>query len=397
MSDLAKFRAEARAWIEENCPTSCRGENSFLPDMVWGGRRQTFEHDDVKLWLDRLIEKGWTVPTWPQEYGGAGLTDAERDIVLQEMSAAGTRSPLFSFGIAMLAPALMEFASEEQKLKFLPPIARGEIRWCQGYSEPGAGSDLASLQTRAVKEGDEYIVNGQKIWTSDANLSDWIFCLVRTEPQASKHEGISFLLIDMETPGVSTSPIELISGASPFCQTFFEDVRVPTSHLIGEENKGWTVAKRLLQHERGMLSAYTRGARINPTEQITKFARRELGDADGRLTDQAVRDELTQLAFDRLCYEATLQRTMDAAEAGKGMGPESSMFKLYLSELGQREADLRQRIAGRHALVWQGEDCPPQEKELTRGWLYNQASTILGGTSEIQLNIIAKRVLGLPD
>ena len=262
----------------------------------------------------------------------------------------------------------------------------------------GAGSDLASLQCRAVRDGDHYVVNGQKIWTSDANLSDWIFCLVRTEPQAPKHEGISFLLIDMESNGVSTSPIELISGASPFCQTFFEEVRVPADQLVSKENEGWTVAKRLLQHERSMLSSSTgTSPRQNPTDAIIKTAQNVFGSHETPLPDASVRNELAQLAFDRMCYEATLQRTMDAAQAGRGMGPESSMFKLYLSELGQREADLRQRIVGTDALLWDGEDLPDREKEITRGWLYNQASTILGGTSEVQLNIISKRVLGLPD
>jgi alkylation response protein AidB-like acyl-CoA dehydrogenase len=291
----------------------------------------------------------------------------------------------------------MEFATEEQKREHLPRIARGEIRWCQGYSEPGAGSDLAGLQTRAVRDGDQYVVNGQKIWTSDANVSDWIFCLVRTDPKAPKHEGISFLLIDMATEGVSTSPIELISGASPFCQTFFDDVRVPVSNRIGEENQGWTIAKRLLQHERSMLSEGGRAARQDTRKTLVQEARAAMDAAEGPLPDAAVRDEIVQFEMDRRCYEATLQRTMEAAKAGRGMGPESSMFKLYLSEMNQRASDLRQRIVGHDSLVWSGEDCPPAELQITREWLYGKASTILGGTSEIQLNIIAKRVLGLPD
>jgi acyl-CoA dehydrogenase len=397
MTDLDTFRAETRDWLEANCPANCRAPNSVMPDVVWGGRRQTFDNDDVKLWLDRLIEKGWTVPTWAVEYGGAGL-DADQDRILkEEMRAVGTRSPLFSFGMAMLAPALMEFATEEQKREHLPGIARGEIRWCQGYSEPGAGSDLAGLQTKAVRDGDHYVINGQKVWTSDADVSDWIFALVRTDPAAPKHEGISFILIDMETPGVSVSPIELISGSSPFCETFFEDVRVPAGNRVGEENKGWTVAKRLLQHERTMLSENTAGTRRGPAETLVDVARRSLRAADGELPDSGVRAEIAQFDMDRMCYGATLRRTTDAAKAGRGMGPEGSMFKLYLSEMNQRGSDLRQQLTGDEALVWEGEDVSAREQEMTRGWLYGKASTILGGTSEIQLNIIAKRVLGLPD
>ena len=397
MADLETFRAEVRQWLGETCPPTCQGKGSVLPDMVWGGRRQTWGHPDAKLWFDRLVEKGYTVPTWPKDYGGAGLSPAENKVLQEEMARIGTRSMLFNFGIAMLAPALMEFATEEQKRLHLTRIARGEIRWCQGYSEPGAGSDLASLRTRAVRDGDDYVVNGQKIWTSDANVSDWIFCLVRTDPAAPKHLGISFLLIDMESPGISTSPIELISGSSPFCQTFFDNVRVPVSQRVHTENRGWDVAKALLLHERTMLADGGRGsAGGSARKSLLQVARETMAAPEGRLPDAATRDELVQWEMDRVCYEATLKRTMDAAKAGKGMGPEGSMFKLYLSEMGQRGADLRQRMAGHEALVWTGDDCPDEERQITREWLYGKASTILGGTSEIQLNIISKRVLGLP-
>ncbi len=396
MADLQAFRRDVRQWLEANCPDSCRQPDSVLPDVVWGGRRQTFEHEDVKTWLDLLIEKGWTVPSWPVAYGGAGLSKEEEKALRDEMHQFGTRSPLFSFGIGMLGPALMEFASEEQKREHLPRIARGEIRWCQGYSEPGAGSDLASLQCRAVRDGDHYVVNGQKIWTSDADVSDWIFCLVRTNTEVPKHDGISFLLIDMESEGVSTSPIELISGSSPFCQTFFDNVRVPVANRVGEENKGWTIAKRLLQHERSMLSEGG-GSGASRRKSLLQVAREAMNAPEGRLPDAGLRDEMVQFEMDRLCYGATLQRTMDAAKAGRGMGPESSIFKLYLSEMNQRGSDLRQRVVGHDTLVWDGEDCPEAELQTTREWLYGKAATILGGTSEIQLNIIAKRVLGLPD
>jgi alkylation response protein AidB-like acyl-CoA dehydrogenase len=395
VADLSSFQSEIRAWLEANCPASMRTPAPGLKENVWGGRRSGFPSEDARIWLERCVERGFTVPEWPTAYGGAGLSKEEARALRKEMKALGCRAPLFNYGISMLAPVLFEYGSEEQKREHLPPIARGEIRWCQGYSEPGAGSDLANVQCRAVRDGDDYVVNGQKIWTSDADFSDWIFCLVRTDPDAPKHDGISFLLIDMESPGISVSPIPLISGASPFCQTFFDDVRVPARHLIGQENGGWTLAKRLLQHERAMLSDGTAGG--GKRESLVDVARRALGAPSGPLPDATLRDELVQLQMDRLCYRATIQRSTDAARAGQGMGPETSMFKLYLSEMGQRSSDWRQRVVGAEGLGWDGDAFSEDELKITRDWLYGKASTILGGTSEIQLNIIAKRVLGLPD
>lgn len=397
MSD-AVFKENVRAWLEVHCPPTCRGKDNILPDIIWGGREFTYDHPDVEKWMNALIGKGWTVPAWPAEYGGGGLSADEVQVLKEEMSAIGTYSPLFSYGMSMLGPALLEYATEEQKREHLPKIASGEIRWCQGYSEPGAGSDLASLQCRAVREGDSYIVTGQKIWTSTADKSDWIFCLVRTDTQAPKHEGISFLLIDMASPGVSTRPIELISGASPFCETFFDEVRVPVANRIHEENKGWTVAKALLQHERTMLSASNRRSKVAaPGRGLLEVAREALRTPDGALPDDSLRAEIARLQMDRFCYETLHQKNVEAREAGHGMGPEGSMFKLYLSELNQRTSDLRQKLNGSDSLVWDGDGIDEKEIATTREWLYGKAATILGGTSEIQLNIIAKRVLGLPD
>jgi len=397
MSD-AVFKENVRAWLEVHCPPTCRGKDNILPDIIWGGREFTYDHPDVEKWMNALIGKGWTVPAWPAEYGGGGLSADEVQVLKEEMSAIGTYSPLFSYGMSMLGPALLEYATEEQKREHLPKIASGEIRWCQGYSEPGAGSDLASLQCRAVREGDSYIVTGQKIWTSTADKSDWIFCLVRTDTQAPKHEGISFLLIDMASPGVSTRPIELISGASPFCETFFDEVRVPVANRIHEENRGWTVAKALLQHERTMLSASNRRSKVAaPGRGLLEVAREALRTPDGALPDDSLRAEIARLQMDRLCYETLHQKNVEAREAGHGMGPEGSMFKLYLSELNQRTSDLRQKLNGSDSLVWDGDGIDEKEIATTREWLYGKAATILGGTSEIQLNIIAKRVLGLPD
>ncbi len=392
------FRNQVRAWLDDHCPPTCRGKDSILPDIVWGGRQFTYSHPDVERWVKALVEQGWTVPSWPAAYGGAGLSAEEVQVLHEEMSAIGTYSPLFSYGMSMLGPALLEYATEEQKRTHLPKIASGEIRWCQGYSEPGAGSDLASLQCSAVRDGDDYIVTGQKIWTSTADKSDWIFCLVRTDTHAPKHEGISFLLIDMASPGVSTRPIELISGASPFCETFFDDVRVPVENRIHEENKGWTVAKALLQHERTMLSASNRRSKLSvPGRGLLEVARDSLRTPEGSLPDDTLRAEIAQVQMDRLCYETLHQKNTEAREAGHGMGPEGSMFKLYLSELNQRTSDLRQRLNGSDSLVWNGDGIDEKEISITREWLYGKAATILGGTSEVQLNIIAKRVLGLPD
>ena len=282
MSSLDSFRAETRAWLEDNCPNSMR---TPMPDSerVWGGRQPTFANPDAKLWLDRMAARGWTVPTWPAEYGGGGLSREQAVVLGEEMSRLNCRSPLFSFGISMLGPVLLKYGTPDQKAQHIPPIVRGETRWCQGYSEPGAGSDLAGLQTRAEDKGDFFLINGQKVWTSYADKADWIFCLVRTDTSV-KHGGISFVLFDMQSPGVETRPITLPSGASVFCATFFTDVEVPKGNLVGELNQGWTIAKELLQHERGMISQIGRaiGGNVPPVEVMAK---KYLGDENGRISE----------------------------------------------------------------------------------------------------------------
>jgi len=309
----------------------------------------------------------------------------------------------------LLAPVLLEFANDDQKRRFLPDIANGRVNWCQGYSEPGAGSDLAGLQTRAVLDGDEYVINGSKIWTTSAHLADWIFCLVRTDPDASKHEGISFLLFDMKSPGVSTSPIRLISGQSDFSQIFFDDVRAKAENLVGARNAGWTIAKRLLQHERSGLSGMMGGGapprkskagrRPVPSFHATADAAVPyLGrDAEGRLADAAIRHRVVQLEMDNLCFGLTMKRSGEAAKAGRDPGYAVSMAKYYASELNKRRQELTVSVMGSQALGWEGEGFSPAELAQTRGWLRSKGNSIEGGTSEIQLNLIAKRVLGLPD
>ena len=393
MEQLDQFREDTHSWLEENCPASMRMAMTGDDDVCWGGRKFSYQSDEQKLWLDRMAEKGWTVPQWPNEYGGAGLSRSENKILQQEMSRLGCRSPLTSFGIMMLAPAMMKYASEGQKRENLPKIARGEIRWCQGYSEPGAGSDLASLQTSAVDKGDYYLVNGSKIWTSYANLADWIFCLVRTNPKVSKRDGISFLLFDMTSEGVSTAPIKLLSGASPFCQTFFDNVKVPKENLVSELNKGWTVAKYLLQHERNMAASMGR-SRTGKKKPIEEVALETLGKVEGKLADPVLRQKLARFQIREQAFTLTMQRVGDEMKAGADPGPASSVLKYYGSETNKERQELNLAIRGMDSLGWEGEVF--DEGRVARSWLRSKANSIEGGTSEIQLNIIAKRVLGLP-
>ncbi len=397
MSELKNFRTEVRAWLEENCPPSMRTPMSEA-ETVWGGRREPFVNPDSRLWLERMAAKGWTVPTWPTAYGGGGLSAEENRVLQQELSAIKARSPLQSFGIWMLGPVLLEFGSEEQKLEHLPKIARGEIRWCQGYSEPGAGSDLAGLQTKAEDKGDYYLVNGSKVWTSYADKADWIFCLVRTEPQAPKHEGISFLLFDMESEGVSVTPIKLISGNSPFCQTFFDNVKAEKTNLIGEKNKGWTIAKRLLQHERQMISGIGGNSALGGSgERLEDIAKHYLGaDRNGNIDDPTLRDAICQHRMNDKAFQLTLARAAEEARAGNNNGFLTSMFKYYGSEQNKRKFELLLDIMGTQGLGWEGEGFSDDELRATRAWLRSKANSIEGGTSEVQLNVIAKRVLGLP-
>jgi acyl-CoA dehydrogenase len=378
------FRDEVRRWLEQSCPPSLRTPPPDGDDGVWGGRRSPPPSPDERAWLDRMAGRGWTAPTWPREYGGGGLSPEQAQILREEMARLGCRAPLKSLGLWMLGPVLLEYGTEEQKREHIPRIVRGEARWCQGYSEPDAGSDLAGLRTRAVLEGDTYVVDGRKIWTSHAHLADWMFCLVRTDPEAPKHQGISFLLIDMATTGISVRPIRLISGASPFCETLFEGVRVPARNLVGVPNHGWEVAKAVLVHERTLISAM-RDARSNEGDSPAAIAR-----AYGALEDPVTRDRVARLEIDLLANRLTMQRA-------SGGGPLSSALKLYGTEVSKRRYELLVELLGYQGLGAGGDGFDAKELHRTRGWLRSRASSIEGGTSEIQLNIIAKRVLGLPD
>jgi alkylation response protein AidB-like acyl-CoA dehydrogenase len=367
-------------------------------ETVWGGRREQFINPDSRVWLERMAERGWTAPTWPTAYAGGGLTSEENRVLQEELRNINARPALQSFGIWMLGPALLEFASEEQKLEYLPKIIRGEIRWCQGYSEPSYGSDLAGLQTRAEDKGDYYLVNGAKIWTSFADEADWIFCLVRTNPDVPKHEGISFLLFDMASEGVSTSPIELISGSSPFCQTFFDDVKVPKANLVGELNNGWTIAKRLLQHERQMVAGIGGVSALGGTgRRLEDVAKRYVGEAEGRIADNALRSGITEHRINDRAFQLTMARSAEEARTGASNGHLASMLKYFGTEQNKRKYELMLESMGSLGLGWGGDAFSDRELTTTKQWLRSKANSIEGGTSEVQLNVIAKRVLGLPD
>jgi len=390
VANLEEFRQQTRAWLEENCPASMRKPIKSDKDQCWGGRNWVFENDEQRLWLERMAARGWTAPQWPKEYGGGGLSREEAKILKQEMARIVARRPLESFGIDMLGPALFKFASEEQKQRYIPEIIRGEIRWCQGYSEPNAGSDLASLQMRAEDKGDHYLVNGSKVWTSYADKSDWIFCLVRTDFDAPKHQGISFLLFDMESPGVSTNLIKLISGKSPFCETVCENVEVPKENLVGELNKGWDIAKYLLTHEREMIGGF--GLSRAGAKTLGQTATQAIGTKDGRLADAGIRSGLAAFEIDEMAFALTIERVIDEAKAGQGTGAASSLLKLYGTELNKERNELLMSIGGSGALAWGVEN----EETRAQHWLRSKGNSIEGGTSEIQLNIIAKRILGMP-
>ena len=392
MRDLEDFRSEVRDWLETHCPPEVRGPTASEDATIWGGRKAVFATPAHKAWMETMGAKGWTAPEWPSEYGGGGLSREEAKVLASELRRIQAQPALLSFGIWMLGPALLKFGTEEQKKRFLPEIVRGEIRWCQGYSEPGAGSDLAGLQTRAVDQGDHWIVNGQKVWTSYADKADWIFCLVRTDAEAPKHLGISLVLFDMETPGVSTRPITLISGKSPFCETFFDDVRVEKDNLVGTLNRGWDVAKYLLAHERTMIGAM---GEIGGGRPLGQVATGSIGtDDEGRLDDTMLRARIAELEVDAAAFRLALERTGDQMKAGQAHPAIASMLKYYGSELNKRRHELLMAAGGIDALEWEGERS--HEGAAARDWLRTKANSIEGGTSEIQLNIIAKHLLQLP-
>jgi alkylation response protein AidB-like acyl-CoA dehydrogenase len=385
------FRIKTRKWLEKNCPMSMRGKTDDIKELFWGGENTSFTSEDQKKWFEAMYHKGWIAPQWEQKYGGGGLSILENKILLQEMSRLKCKQPLISFGISMLGPALLKFGNENQKDKYLNEITNGKIRWAQGYSEPNAGSDLAGLQCKAEDMGDHYLINGSKIWTSYGDMGDWIFCLVRTDFEVKKQMGISFLLIDMKSEGVMTRAIKLISGKSPFTETFFDDVKVPKENLVGELNKGWTIAKYLLTHERQMIGGMGGDdEKFNPRE----IALESFDLKDGILPNPILRNELSEYEMDDKIFSMTIERAMDEAKAGNESGAASSLFKYYGTELNQQRMELIMSLTGSSELIMDSEK--NKNGYIAAKFLRSKGNTIEGGTSEVQLNIISKNILGLP-
>ena len=388
--ELEDFRGEARAWIEANFPKSLAGKGAVAMSERQG------QSADLAQWRKAIGAKGWATPTWAAQYGGGGLSGLQARVLQQEMGKAGAFNPLlFGMGVTMIGPTILDYGSEAQKAQHIPPIVRGEVQWCVGYSEPNAGSDLASLQTKAVDAGDHWTINGQKTWTSGAQYSDWCGLLTRTDPTARKHDGISFMLVDMKQPGIETRPIALIAGASPFCETFFTDAVAPKEALLGQLNVGWTVGKRLLQHERASQTGAIGGGRAVPLNQIAK--RYVAVDAEGRIEDQDLRTRLVRHEMDARIHGLTLARVVAESKEANGATNGASVLKNSATHVAQNRAELTLEIMGGQGLGWEGEDFTRDEIETVRGWLAGKAMSIYGGSSEIQNNIISKRILGLPD
>jgi alkylation response protein AidB-like acyl-CoA dehydrogenase len=393
LDDLDSFRTEARAWIEANSPKSLKGKDALTFLEGFGSK-----DPDFLAWKKAMGEKGWGIATWPKPWGG-GLSKAQGRVLNQELARAGAFNPIGGMGVAMFGPTLLEYGNDAQKQKHMPGIAMGTVRWCQGYSEPGAGSDLASLRTQAVDKGDHFLVNGQKIWTSGAQYADWCFCLVRTD-NTRKHEGISFLLIDMKSPGVETRPIKLISGNSPFCETFFTDVKVPKENLMGPLNGGWTVGKRLLQFERDGQGGNARGASFRGADfrTVDEIAKAYVGsDSRGRIADADLRARVADHMMSAAAMKLTVQRMQDDARANQGPSAVTSIMKNANVKVNQDRAELLVEIMGFQGLGWEGDSYSETELNATRNWLSGKAQSIYGGSNEIQSNIIAKRILGLLD
>jgi alkylation response protein AidB-like acyl-CoA dehydrogenase len=385
------FAAGARAWLAANFPPELVGHSSLeyqTPEQIAAAG------EPYARWQRAMADSGFGVPTWPAEYGGGGLDSQQARILSAEMARAQAFNPIGGMGVMMFGPTLLEYGDEVQKRTHIPPICRGELRWCQGFSEPGAGSDLASLKTRCEDKGDHWLINGSKIWTSGAHMADWCFCLVRTDT-SKKQEGISFILIDMKTPGVEVRPIKLISGSSPFCETFFTDVKVPKENLVGTLNGGWKIGKRLLQHERASLSSG--GRRAGPSTSLSDQAKRYVGaDAEGRLADPELRARLARHMTRQRAYMLTLQR-IAAESRGGGPSTTTSIIKNVNSRLAQERAELSIEFMGSQGLGSPDSESSAQELGIIAEWLSGKAYSIYGGSQEIQNNIVSKHILNLPD
>ncbi|RFO96007.1 acyl-CoA dehydrogenase [Rhodoferax lacus] len=408
MQDNKTFRAETAQWLEANCPASLRTPITSA-EMVWGGSQLAFDNEDQRLWFERMRERGWFAPGWPAALGGGGLNARQARIVEEEMARLGCRQPQYNLGIWMLGPVLLELGTEAQQREHLIPMMQGRLRWCQGFSEPNAGSDLASLKTSAKLDasGENYLINGSKIWTSDADKADWMYALVRTDSSARKQQGISFMLVDMKSPGITVKPIELIGGKSGFCQVFFDNVSTPVRQVLGAVGEGWNVAKKLLQHERAAMSKFTEGGA--PSHDALAVARPCLQALAGQAQAQAplqsgagaaqaavLRERLATVLMDAQAFGLTHVRVKEQAMAGQDISGPASIMKLLQTEQEVAKYELLTHVLGQRGLSWQGDEFSADEHAICRSWLLSKSYTIAGGSSEVQLNIIAKRVLGLP-
>ncbi|MDP3853863.1 acyl-CoA dehydrogenase family protein [Phenylobacterium sp.] len=387
---LEAFRSDVAAWLGANFPPALKGKAALASAEI------SYADPHLAAWRKAIGAKGWATPTWPAQYGGGGLSPLEARTLAQEMARIGAFNPLmFGMGVTMIGPTILDYGTEAQKARHIPPIVRGDVQWCVGYSEPNAGSDLASLQMRCEDAGDHYVINGQKTWTSGAQYSDWCGALVRTDFAAKKHDGISFMLIDMRQDAIDPRPIALIAGASPFCETFFTDARAEKDGLLGELNGGWTVGKRLLQHERASQTGASSGGRAAPLQDIAK---RYVGvDDQGRLADSDLRTRLTQHLMDAKVHGLTLARIVAESKGASGATNTASILKNSATHVAQTRAELSLEIFGCQGLGWDGDDFTRDEIETVRGWLGGKAMSIYGGSFEIQNNIISKRILGLPE
>ena len=395
--DLAAFRDEVRSWLNTNFPRSLAGRAAEIGGLSTGRNDLP---DDVQQWVRSLGERGFGAPTWPREFGGAGLTGAQNRVLQDELYNADAFNPIpfmAGMGVTMVGPTILEYGTAAQKQQHLPPIASGRIRWCLGLSEPGAGSDLAALTTRAEDKGDYWQLNGQKTWTSGADISQWCGALVRTDPHVAKRDGISFLLLPMDQPGVRTRPIRLIAGASPFCETFLTDARAEKADLLGPLNKGWTVVKRLLQHERASQTGARMAGAANE-ERFQDMAKRYVGaDDSGRLADADLRTRLTNHLMDAKAHSLTAARIVAEEKGNVEVSAAASILKNSATTVAQTRSELTLELMGYNGLGWEGEHYAPEEISTVRSWLGGKAMSIYGGSFEVQNNIIAKNILGLPE
>jgi alkylation response protein AidB-like acyl-CoA dehydrogenase len=383
------FRSEVRAFIQENLPKNWR---QGIDDDPYGDPEDPVRAGQLRAWRKELSARGWIAPHWPREYGGAGMSPVEQFIFNEEMAEA--RAPnVGGFGVQMIGPTLILYGTDEQEKEHLPGITSGEVIWCQGYSEPGSGSDLASLQTRAVRDGDDYVVNGQKIWSSGAHKADWMFMLARTDPEAPKHRGISMLLMDMKTPGISVQPLVNMAGLHHFNQEYFDNVRVPVRNRVGEENRGWYVGATLLDFERSNIASSI-GLR-HTLDDITAMIRDEAGPGPLRLSP-AIRSELAERRIEADIARLISYRIISMQRRGEIPNYEASMNKLFRSEVSQRIAQTGMKVLGLYGNSYRGDRYAALKGKLSTAYLTTVSATIAAGTSEIQRNVIATRGLGLP-